>query len=475
MLESVKFHNCRFRSFLIDGNLFLYMWLYSVNEIKKKKNKVIHHKLSSYHGIRAWFISLFFLLHINQSYHKLEEDCNLNLLAIFPDMADAQEKVQKLISDLSSPYFLHSADHPRTPLVDVVLTHTNYGSWSRAVTMALCAKNKLCFIDNSLPNPTDPDIQPLWKRVSTMVLSWMLNSISNTITPSLASCRTPYELWCDLESRFTQGNNATIFKIQRELSNLQQGNLDITNYYNTFKTLWDQLDGIDPLPECTCGTAKKWHERVSKERVYQLLMGVKEPFFVLRSQILAMDPLPDLGKVHGLLISEEQTHIFQSINISQPTQEDSAMVSQKFQPQYNRPKSNNGQQRNSPTQRFSPQNQTRTSPLSGPSQHQQHHNLLLALIRLNRLCRNMPSSPTRQSDLGMTRTPFVLIATVRVITNRAVLNSLDIQIGSSIVSRIRQLAGPILQHNCRSWIPVPTQAQPRRPKHMLFMIIHLPF
>ncbi|KAH7833064.1 hypothetical protein Vadar_002793 [Vaccinium darrowii] len=109
-------------------------------------------------------------------------------------MADDQEKVQKLISDLSSPYFLHSANHPRTPLVDIALTYTNYGSWSRAVAMALCAKNTLCFIDNSLPKPTDPDIQPLWKRVSTVVLSWMLNSISNTITPSMASCRTPYEL-----------------------------------------------------------------------------------------------------------------------------------------------------------------------------------------------------------------------------------------------------------------------------------------
>ncbi|KAH7835987.1 hypothetical protein Vadar_031743 [Vaccinium darrowii] len=144
------------------------------------------------------------------------------------------------------------ADHPRTPLVDVVLTHTNYGSWSRSIEMALCAKNKLGFIDNTIPCPADPDIQPLWKRVSTMVLSWLLNSISNTITPSLASCRTPYELWRDLESRFTQGNNATIFKIQKEISNLKQNNLDITNYYNTFKTLWDQLDGITPLPACTC-------------------------------------------------------------------------------------------------------------------------------------------------------------------------------------------------------------------------------
>ncbi|XP_058181531.1 uncharacterized protein LOC131299959 [Rhododendron vialii] len=154
-------------------------------------------------------------------------------------MADAQKKIQKLISDISSPYFLHFADHPRNPFVDVALTHTNYGSWNRAITMALCAKNKLGFIDNSLPSPTDEDIKPLWKRVSTMVLSWMLNSIDNSITPSLTSCCPPYELWCELESRFTQGNNATIFKIQREIGNLQQGLLQLHHIAST-----DQLADI---------------------------------------------------------------------------------------------------------------------------------------------------------------------------------------------------------------------------------------
>ena len=282
-------------------------------------------------------------------------------------MADAQEKVQKLIFDLSLPYFLHSADHPRTPLVDIVLTHTNYASWSRAITMALCAKNKLGFIDNSLPYPADPDIQPLWKRVSTMVLSWMFNSIDNMITPSLTSCRNPYELWHDLESRFTQGNNATIFKLQREIANIQQGNLDITNYYNNIKTLWDQLDAIDPLPECTCGTAKAWQKRVSNKRVYQFLMGLDESYHVLRTQILAMDPLPDLGKVHGLLISEEHTKTPKHVGSSQPGQEESAMVSYRYQIQHSQFKPNSGQQRNPQGQCLSQGSQSR-NPHFGSAQ-----------------------------------------------------------------------------------------------------------
>ncbi|KAH7833968.1 hypothetical protein Vadar_011506 [Vaccinium darrowii] len=207
--------------------------------------------------------------------------------------------------------------------------------------MALCAKNKSGFIDNSLPCPTDEVIKPLWKRVSTMVLSWMLNSIDNSITPSLTSCRMPYELWRELKSRFTQGNHATIFKIQREISNIEQGNLNITNYYNNFKMLCDQLNSIDPPPECTCNTAAAWQKMVSNARVYQLLMGINVPYHVLCTQILTMDPLPDLGKVYGLLIAEEHTKTPQPVTTIQPILEDSTML---IQPQQNQPKPINGQQ-----------------------------------------------------------------------------------------------------------------------------------
>ncbi|GFY85446.1 hypothetical protein Acr_04g0001840 [Actinidia rufa] len=321
-------------------------------------------------------------------------------------MAEAQEKIQRLISDISSPYFLHSADHPRNPLVDIALTHTNYGSWSRAITMALCAKNKSGFIDNSLPCPTDEDIKPLWKRVSTMVLSWMLNSIDNSITPSLTSCRTPYELWSELESRFTQGNHTTIFKIQREISNLEQGIFNITNYYNNFKTLWDQLDSIDPPPECTCNTAAAWQRKVSNACVYQLLMGINEPYHVLRTQILAMDPLPDLGKVYGLLIAEEHTKTSQSVTTTQPAQEDSAMVSQKFQAQHNRPKPNGGQQRHHQGQRSFSQNHPNSHPqqpqqpfYAGPLPRQQQPNRQQTLVRAN------PRQPQNTQQLDPSSRP----------------------------------------------------------------------
>ncbi|KAJ9679025.1 hypothetical protein PVL29_021059 [Vitis rotundifolia] len=46
------------------------------------------------------------------------------------------------MEDLSSPFFLHNGDHPRLILVSHPLHGPNYNTWSRAILMALTAKNK---------------------------------------------------------------------------------------------------------------------------------------------------------------------------------------------------------------------------------------------------------------------------------------------------------------------------------------------
>lgn len=53
----------------------------------------------------------------------------------------------------SGPFFLHNGDHPGLVLVSHPLTGTSYNTWSRAMLMALTAKNKLLFVDGSYPRP----------------------------------------------------------------------------------------------------------------------------------------------------------------------------------------------------------------------------------------------------------------------------------------------------------------------------------
>jgi hypothetical protein len=88
--------------------------------------------------------------------------------------------------EFSSPFYLHHGDSPGTLLISQPLIGINYHTWKRSMTMALSAKNKLCFIDGSLMKPSvDAPEFAAWNRCNNMVLSWILNSVSQEIASSI--------------------------------------------------------------------------------------------------------------------------------------------------------------------------------------------------------------------------------------------------------------------------------------------------
>ena len=134
--------------------------------------------------------------------------------------------------DSSSSYYLHSSDQPGQILVTQPLNGDNYATWSRAITMALEAKNKLGFIDGSLlkPEPNSPNFSH-WIRCNSMVQSWLIHSTIPTIANSIIWINSARDIWLDLLTRFTQKNAPRIFEIRRTIANLSQGTKSIATYY----------------------------------------------------------------------------------------------------------------------------------------------------------------------------------------------------------------------------------------------------
>ena len=111
------------------------------------------------------------------------------------------------MDDPTSPFFLHSFDHPGLVLVSQHLTGENYGSSSRAFKLALSVKNKSGFINGSLQVPDateDPQQYQHWIRSNNMVISWILNSVSKDITPTIIGYNTALEICNDLRDRLTE-------------------------------------------------------------------------------------------------------------------------------------------------------------------------------------------------------------------------------------------------------------------------------
>uniref|UniRef100_A0A803P5C6 Retrotransposon Copia-like N-terminal domain-containing protein n=1 Tax=Cannabis sativa TaxID=3483 RepID=A0A803P5C6_CANSA len=114
--------------------------------------------------------------------------------------------------NLSSPFFLSIGDHPGLMLVSTILNDNNYQSCKRGITMVLVAKNKIAFIDDSLPLPeiSNPYLNS-WLRCNNLVMSWLVNSVSQEIAQSIMYFDLAIDMWNDLAERFNKGNGPQIF------------------------------------------------------------------------------------------------------------------------------------------------------------------------------------------------------------------------------------------------------------------------
>lgn len=87
-------------------------------------------------------------------------------------------------------------------------------------------------IDGTPTRPVElSNLYLLWNRCNDMVLSWLLNSISNEIRDVIVYFSTSKEMWDDIAIRFTQVNIPRIFQLKKDLTSLNQGLLSITAYF----------------------------------------------------------------------------------------------------------------------------------------------------------------------------------------------------------------------------------------------------
>ncbi|KAK3001516.1 hypothetical protein RJ639_020808 [Escallonia herrerae] len=192
------------------------------------------------------------------------------------------------------------------PLVTQLLTSDNYPTWSRAVIMALEAKNKLGFVDNTIKKPGDSADLPFWIRCNSMVTSWIIHSTVPAIANSILWTTNAHEVWVDLLDRFSQKNAPRIFEIRRAISNNVQNKDSMSQYYTTLKAYLDELSSYRTPPNCTCGAMKTHTELLDSDALMDFLQGLNESYASVQSQILLMDPLPSMAKAYSLILQEER-------------------------------------------------------------------------------------------------------------------------------------------------------------------------
>ncbi len=182
-------------------------------------------------------------------------------------------------SDPSSPYYLNASDNPGAVLVSSTLRGENYNTWRRAMQNALRAKNKLGFVDGTLPMPDEnSDHFQVWNKCNSMVISWLFNGLAPELHDSVAYVDLARDLWVDLQERFSQGNAPRVHELRREIALMQQQDQSVAAYFTKLKGLWDELTAYSEIVVCTCGAAKSLMAAREEEKLHNFLMGLNDRF-----------------------------------------------------------------------------------------------------------------------------------------------------------------------------------------------------
>ena len=137
--------------------------------------------------------------------------------------------------DINSPHhplYFHLNYHPGMLLIAKKLTGSeNYGTWKRSILIALSAKNKLKLLsgENEEPNADSP-LKIYLERANDMLISWILNTVSEEIGNHLTFVNTASALWNELQEHYSQLDGHRVYQISNEIVQLKQSNSTIEVY-----------------------------------------------------------------------------------------------------------------------------------------------------------------------------------------------------------------------------------------------------
>jgi hypothetical protein len=228
-------------------------------------------------------------------------------------MARSQQSNQ----DTESPFYVHPSEGPHSVVISPKFNGSNYLAWSRSMQRALGAKNKLSFINGSLPVPDDDDFNKnAWERCNHLVQSWLISSLSDPIAQTVIFHNTAFDVWQDLKERFSKVDRIRIANLRSSINNLKQGSKSVLEYFTELNALWEELHSHRPIPTCTCphqcrcAAMRVNKEYMIEDQIIQFLTGLNDQFSVVKTQVLLLDPLPSLNKVFSLVVQEESNNVY---------------------------------------------------------------------------------------------------------------------------------------------------------------------
>ncbi|CAL1408027.1 unnamed protein product [Linum trigynum] len=208
-----------------------------------------------------------------------------------------------------NPYYLPAHDGALTTIISMKLTDQNYNLWSQVMELALSTKNKLQFVNGSIPvpDPGDP-IWQSWHRCDSTVRCWIYNSLSEDIAHSVVPYRIAKDVWDNLKDRFSQADYIRVYELKEQIGKLVQGDQTVTQYYTALTTKWQEYKMYRPVTCCPCAnspffTIQRYEEQ---DFIIKFMQGLNNVYQTARTQVLMNSQLPSIESVFKQMIQLER-------------------------------------------------------------------------------------------------------------------------------------------------------------------------
>ena len=97
--------------------------------------------------------------------------------------------------------------------------------------IALSIKRKIGFIHGTIPRPVDDPMKlEQWEACNNLVISWIMNAVSEPISKSIRYIASANQIWKHLESRFNLSNGSRKYRLNKDVYALKQNKCPVSEY-----------------------------------------------------------------------------------------------------------------------------------------------------------------------------------------------------------------------------------------------------
>ncbi|KAL5850211.1 hypothetical protein ACOSQ4_008224 [Xanthoceras sorbifolium] len=196
---------------------------------------------------------------------------------------------------------------PHMPITGHKLNGHNYLQWSQSVSMFICGKGRDDYITGISESPAkeDPAFKQ-WKTENNMVMSWLINSMTNEIGENFLLYETAREIWKVAKETYSSSDNtAELFGIESNLYDLRQGELTVTQYFNNLTRHWQQLDLFEKYQWKNQEDSSMYKDILEQKRIFRFLVWLNPYLDEVRGRTLATKPFPSIREVFSEVRREE--------------------------------------------------------------------------------------------------------------------------------------------------------------------------